>query len=166
GVLSETLMSAVSAAVYEFGPYRLEVGERRLSKGGHPVPLRAKVFDTLRILVEHHGRLVHKNDLIAAVWPDATVEETNLSHNISELRRTFGEGRTGQRYIETISKSGYRFVAAVREIQSPAKRSVPASILAPAVPKTRYALSGDVHVAYQVLGEGPIDLVYVPGWIT
>jgi DNA-binding winged helix-turn-helix (wHTH) protein/alpha-beta hydrolase superfamily lysophospholipase len=154
------------AAVYEFGPYRLEVGERRLSNGGDPVRLRAKVFDTLRVLVEHHGRLVHKNDLLAAVWPHTTVEETNLSHNISELRRAFGEGRKGQRYIETVSKSGYRFVAAVRENPLPVESFATASTVARAVPKTRYALSGDVHVAYQVLGQGPIDLVYVPGWIT
>src|SRR5262245_33015832 len=152
-------------AVYEFGPYRLEVGERRLLKDGHPVPLRAKVFETLRVLVERHGRLVQKNDLLAEVWPDATVEETNLSHNISELRRMFGEGRGAPRSIETVSKSGYRFVAAVREIQSEAEppAMVPA---AAAVPKTRYTLSGDVHVAYQVMGDGPIDLVFVPGWIT
>jgi DNA-binding winged helix-turn-helix (wHTH) protein len=159
-------MSRGRPAVYEFGPYRLEVGERRLSKHGNPVPLRAKVFDTLRMLVEHHGRLVHKNDLLAAVWPDATVEETNLSHNISELRRAFDEGRTGEPYIETVSKSGYRFVAAVRESQSPAEPTGIVPIVATSLPKTRYALSGGVHVAYQVLGDGPIDLVFVPGWIT
>jgi DNA-binding winged helix-turn-helix (wHTH) protein/alpha-beta hydrolase superfamily lysophospholipase len=155
-----------SDAVYEFGPYRLEAGERRLSKSGHPVPLRAKVFDTLLMLVEHHGRLVHKNDLLAAVWPDATVEETNLSHNISELRRAFGEETGTQPYIETVSKSGYRFVAAVREIQSSVERPATVAARGQEVPKTRYALSGDVHVAYQVLGDGPIDVVFVPGWIT
>jgi pimeloyl-ACP methyl ester carboxylesterase len=159
-------MSPGRAAVYEFGPYRLEVGERRLSKDGNPVPLRAKVFDTLCMLVEHHGRLVHKNELLAAVWPDATVEETNLSHNISELRRALAEGRTSQSYIQTVSKSGYRFVAVVREIQSRAERTATVSTVAAEVPRTQYALSGDMHVAYQVLGDGPIDLVFVPGWIT
>jgi pimeloyl-ACP methyl ester carboxylesterase len=158
-------MSPGRAAVYEFGPYRLEVGERRLSKDGNPVPLRAKVFDTLCLLVEHHGRLVHKNELLAAVWPDATVEETNLSHNISELRRALAEGATSQSYIQTVSKSGYRFVAVVREIQS-RERTATVLPVAAEVPRTQYALSGDVHVAYQVLGDGPIDLVFVPGWIT
>ena len=159
-------MSIESGPIYEFGSYRLEIGERRLSKDGHRVPLRAKVFDTLRVLVENHGRLVHNNDLLLAVWPDATVEDSNLSHNISELRRAFGERRTGQRFIETVSKSGYRFVAPVREARSPGAPSAPASTGAAAVPMTRYATSGDVHIAYQVLGDGPIDLVYVPGWIT
>ena len=154
-----------AAATFEFGPYRLEVAERRLLKRGRPVPLRAKVFDTLRVLVEQHGRLVHKDELLVAVWPDATVEETNVSHNISELRRMLGKGGNGQHYIETVSKSGYRFIAAVREVR-PAERPEPPSTTSAAIPKTRYAVSGDVHVAYQVLGDGPIDLVYVPGWIT
>jgi pimeloyl-ACP methyl ester carboxylesterase len=159
-------MKPSSSAIFEFGPYRLEVGERRLSKGGHPVPLRAKVFDTLCMLVEHHGRLVHKNELLAAVWPDATVEETNLSHNIAELRRTFGEGRSGQHYIETVPKSGYRFIAAVRDVRSSTDGTTTISTSVAGLPKTRYALSGDVHVAYQVVGNGPMDLVFVPGWIT
>jgi pimeloyl-ACP methyl ester carboxylesterase len=159
-------MSPGRAAVYEFGPYRLEVAERRLSKNGRPVPLRAKVFDTLRMLVEHHGRLVRKHDLLAAVWPDATVEETNLSHNISELRRAFAAGRSGPVYIETVSKSGYRFVATVRELQQTAEPAASVAAVAASPPKTRYALSGDVHIAYQVVGDGPIDLVFVPGWIT
>src|SRR5215510_5645671 len=116
-------MKRSSDSVYEFGPSRLEVGERRLSDGGHPVPLRAKVFETLRMLVEHHGRLVRKDDLLAAVWPDTTVEETNLSHNIAESRRAFAEGRSRQPYIETVSKSGYRFIADVREIKPPEERT-------------------------------------------
>ena len=61
--------------IYEFGPFRLEVKERRLLRDGQPVQLRAKVFDTLRVLVENHGRLVCKDDLMKAVWPDAVVEE-------------------------------------------------------------------------------------------
>ncbi len=158
-------MSAPSGPVFEFGPYRLEVGERRLSRDGKTVALRAKVFDTLRVLVEQHGRLVGKDDLLVAVWPDATVEETNLAHNISELRRTLGETRSGTRYIETVSKSGYRFVAPVRAVAASTARSAAGSAAA-AAPTTRYALSGNVHIAYQVLGDGPIDLVYVPGWIT
>lgn len=156
---------AQGGTVFEFGAYRLDIAERRLSKSGRSIPLRAKVFDTLRVLVEHHGRLVHKDDLLATVWPDASVEESNLSHNISELRRAFGEARSGQRLIETVSKTGYRFVADVREVRPPrAPRATSDSVAT--VPTTRYARSGDVHVAYQVLGDGPIDVVYVPGWIS
>src|SRR5581483_6936482 len=103
--------------IYEFGPFRLDPGERRLSRDGQPIALRAKIFDTLCVLVEAHGRLVEKDELIHRVWPDAVVEEGNLAHNISALRKTLGEPATGQKYVETVPGRGYRFVAEVREIQ-------------------------------------------------
>ena len=78
---------------------------------GQPITLRAKIFDTLCVLVEAHGRLVDKDELINRVWPDAVVEEGNLAHNISALRKTLGEPATGQKYIETVPGRGYRFAA-------------------------------------------------------
>ena len=103
--------------IYEFGPFLLDVGERRLLRSGRPVPLRAKVFETLRVLVENHGRLVAKDALIKAVWPDTVVEEGNLAHNIAALRRVLGssEGRSDQ--VETIPGQGYRFVASISAIR-------------------------------------------------
>ena len=98
---------------YRFGPFQLDVRERRLSRGTELIPLRLKVFDTLRVLVENAGRLVTKDELLTAVWPDATVEENNLNHNISVLRKALGEKATGQQYIETVPRVGYRFVAQV-----------------------------------------------------
>jgi DNA-binding winged helix-turn-helix (wHTH) protein/tetratricopeptide (TPR) repeat protein len=77
------------------------------------IPLRFKVFDTLRVLVENAGRLVTKQELLDAVWPDAAVEENNLNHNVSVLRKVLGEKATGQQYIETVPRLGYRFVAPV-----------------------------------------------------
>ena len=96
------------AAVYEFGPFRLEASERRLLRDGHPVRLRGKVFDTLCVLVSRPGRLVDKDDLIAAVWPDTVVEENNLAHNINALRKALGDGKL----IETVPGKGYRFTGA------------------------------------------------------
>ena len=87
------------------------------SREGQPITLRAKIFDTLCVLVEAHGRLLDKDELIHRVWPDAVVEEGNLAHNISALRKTLGEPATGQKYVETVPGRGYRFVADVREIQ-------------------------------------------------
>jgi DNA-binding winged helix-turn-helix (wHTH) protein/tetratricopeptide (TPR) repeat protein len=98
---------------YRFGPFQLDVRERRLSRGTEVIPLRLKVFDTLCVLVENAGRLVTKHELLETVWPDATVEENNLNHNISVLRKALGEKATGQQYIETVPRVGYRFVAAV-----------------------------------------------------
>lgn len=63
--------------VYEFGPFHLEVGERRLLRAGEPVPLRPKILDTLVVLVENHGHLLEKDELLAALWTDSVVEETN-----------------------------------------------------------------------------------------
>lgn len=109
---------------YRFGPFQLDVRERRLSRGTDVIPLRLKVFDTLCVLVENAGRLVTKDELLAAVWPDTTVEENNLNHNVSVLRKALGENATGQQYIETVPRMGYRFVAPVeaaeRETRAPA----------------------------------------------
>src|SRR5215469_6389477 len=99
--------------VYEFGPFRLDIHERRLLNGKTPLPLRAKVFDTLRVLVERAGKLISTDELMDAVWPDAAVEVGNLAHNIAVLRKVLGESAGGPKYIETVSGKGYRFVAQV-----------------------------------------------------
>jgi DNA-binding winged helix-turn-helix (wHTH) protein len=113
-------MSLLTNPIYEFGPFRLEVNERRLLREGHPVRLRAKVFDTLRVLVEQQGRLMGKEELMQEIWPDSMVEDNSLDHNISTLRKALGGKASGQQYIETVPKQGYRFVASVKSIsQSP-----------------------------------------------
>jgi DNA-binding winged helix-turn-helix (wHTH) protein len=105
--------TAVQSA-YQFGPFQLDVRERRLSRGDDVIPLRLKVFDTLLVLVENAGRLVTKQELLDAVWPGTAVEENNLNHNVSVLRKALGERATGQQYIETVPRVGYRFAAPVR----------------------------------------------------
>lgn len=99
--------------VYEFGPFRLEVSEHRLVRGGRSIPLAGKAFDTLRVLVERHGTLVPKRDLMNAIWPETTVEENNLDRNISTVRKALGDKATGRQYIETVPRVGYRFVARI-----------------------------------------------------
>ncbi|HEY8549013.1 MAG TPA: AAA family ATPase [Vicinamibacterales bacterium] len=108
--------------VYEFGPFRLEVAERRLLRDGTVVPLRPKVFDTLCALVERHGHLVTKNELFARVWPDTVVEENNLALNITILRKALQTPGSAGRFIETVSGKGYRFVAPVRALDDSAAR--------------------------------------------
>jgi DNA-binding winged helix-turn-helix (wHTH) protein len=100
---------------YEFGPFRLETSERRLLRNGQPVALAAKLFDILLVLVENHGHLLEKNDLIHAVWSDSYVEEGNLTRSISTLRKALEDSESNPRYIETVPKHGYRFVANVNE---------------------------------------------------
>ena len=99
---------------YEFGPYRIDTGERLLHRNGEIISLPPKVAGTLLVLVRSAGRMVDKADLIKAVWPDTFVEEGALTRNISLLRKTLGDSGEEPAYIETIPKRGYRFVAPVR----------------------------------------------------
>ncbi len=108
-------MDSLPIERYEFGPYRIDTGERLLHRGDELISLPPKVAGTLLVLVQSAGRMVDKSDLMKAVWPDTFVEEGALTRNISLLRKTFED--TGDRaaaYIETIPKRGYRFVATVR----------------------------------------------------
>jgi DNA-binding winged helix-turn-helix (wHTH) protein/TolB-like protein/Tfp pilus assembly protein PilF len=100
---------------YEFGRFRLNIRDRALLRDQEIVSLTPKVFDILLTLVENSGQVVSKDGLMKKVWPDSFVEEGNLTQNISLLRKALGEGQNGQRYIETVSRRGYRFVAPVRE---------------------------------------------------
>ena len=123
---SDNVISEPSA-VYEFGPFRLEVGEHRLMREGHPIPLTGKAFDTLCVLVERHGKLVSKQDLMSAVWPETTVEENNLDRNISALRKALGGQTNGQSFIETVPRVGYRFVARLSEAADGGRATSPLS---------------------------------------
>ena len=101
---------------YEFGPFRVDVANRLLLRDGEPVPLTIKAFDTLLALVENSGQVLEKNELMKRVWPDAVVEENNLTQNVSALRKIIGEDAAGRRYIETLPRRGYRFVGGVHEV--------------------------------------------------
>jgi DNA-binding winged helix-turn-helix (wHTH) protein len=105
------------AQIYQFESFRLDVQERRLTCNSRVIPLRAKVFDTLCALVKHSGRLLRKTELMSAIWPDSVVEESNLEHNLCVLRKVLGKTRTGQKFIETVSRQGYRFVAEVCAVE-------------------------------------------------
>lgn len=100
---------------YEFGPFRLEVSERRLLRDGKAVPLTSRIFDLLLLMVRRSGHLVCKEEIMREVWGGQIVEENNLTVTMSALRKALGQ-ETGQcAYIETVPKCGYRFVAEVSE---------------------------------------------------
>ena len=151
-------------AAYRFGPFQLDVRERRLSRGHELIPLRLKVFDTLRVLVERAGTLVTKQELLDAVWPETAVEENNLNHNVSVLRKALGERATGQQYIETVPRVGYRFVAgADPAVPRPGAAVASAARLRQDI---RYCMSSDgVRLAYATIGSGP-PLVKASNWLT
>jgi len=104
--------------LYEFDRFCLDVSERILRCDQQEAPLAPKVFETLLLLVENSGRVVGKEELLKAVWPDNFVEESSLTQNISLLRKVLGDGVDGRRFIETIPKRGYRFIAPVRVVNN------------------------------------------------
>jgi pimeloyl-ACP methyl ester carboxylesterase/DNA-binding winged helix-turn-helix (wHTH) protein len=142
-----------------FPPFQLDLGAGRLSCGPKPLDLPPKAFGVLRYLAERPGQLVSKEELLNGVWPDVHVSSDVLKVTIAEIRKVLDDTCKEPRYIETAHRRGYRFVAQT-------EKSTASPVSEFAVPPTRYARSGDVNIAYQVLGDGPLDLVFVMGWVS
>jgi pimeloyl-ACP methyl ester carboxylesterase/DNA-binding winged helix-turn-helix (wHTH) protein len=151
--------------VHWFGSFKLDVPERRLVRDGLEIPLPHKVFTTLRVLVENAGRLLTREQLLEQVWPDVTVEEGNLNHNISILRKTLGEEATGQTYIETVPRVGYRFVAPVTETVSAGVQKKAESTGQRARQEIRFCVTSDnVNISYARTGVG-YPFVKAANWL-
>src|SRR5580692_8292417 len=103
-------LSAQTREVISFGPFRLIVSERLLTREGTAVELGARGLDALTVLVSRPNEIVSKRDLLAQVWPDSVVDESSLRFHIASLRNALGDGRDGARYISTIAGRGYCFV--------------------------------------------------------
>jgi len=101
----------------EFGEFLLDTDQHLLLREDRSILLAQKVYETLLVLVKSNGRVLTKDELMLAIWPDTLVEEVNLAHNISELRKVLGDSPERSEYIQTIPRRGYRFVAEVRESQ-------------------------------------------------
>jgi TolB-like protein/Flp pilus assembly protein TadD len=111
-------MSVRPTLSYRFGSFRLDPANRLLSSNGQPIPIAPKPFESLLVLVERHGQVVHKDELIKLVWADTFVEEANISQHVFLLRKLLGKDDAGRQFIETVSRRGYRFVGKVREEQN------------------------------------------------
>jgi eukaryotic-like serine/threonine-protein kinase len=103
----------MTPAVFRFGGFEFRPADFSLIRAGERIKLSPKAFDVLRLLLERNGRLVEKDDLLRSVWPDAFVEEANLSVQVAAIRRALGRPPDGGEYIETVPKRGYRFAARV-----------------------------------------------------
>ena len=170
------MMTRPGKRFYSFNVFRVDLVERLLFREDREIPLTPKVFDTLIVLLENSSHVLTKQELMQQVWPDSFVEENNLAQNISILRKALGE-----QYIQTVPKRGYRFVGDVKlqedetviirermrgrivveKTDQPDFADIPKPI-----PETMYARSGDVNIAYQVVGDAPLDLVFVMGWVS
>jgi len=145
--------------VLTVGDFRLDVAERRLWQGATEVVLAPKAFELLIYLAQRPGQVCSRDQLFAAVWPNTFVDDHALSVQIADIRRALGDSPKAPQYIQTRARRGYVFVAG----NAPAPAPAPAPA---AMPETHYALSGDVNIAYQVFGAGPVDLVFVMGWVS
>jgi DNA-binding winged helix-turn-helix (wHTH) protein/Tfp pilus assembly protein PilF len=135
--------------VYAFGDFRLDAAERQLSRDGRVLPLSPKAHDLLLALVRRAGHLVTKQELLDSVWPDAAVEEGIVAVHVSSLRAALGDRAPHRRYIETVSRSGYRFIAPVATAQT----AVPAAIGRPGAESPAHP---DVH---ELVGVGRAHLL-------
>ena len=106
-------MEPPNSIIYEFADFRLIPGEGLLLRNGEPVPLSLKAFSTLLFLVERAGHLVHKTELLEEVWQNAFVEESAASRCVWTIRGALGEDSKSSKFIQTIPRRGYRFVAPV-----------------------------------------------------
>ena len=145
---------------YEFGAFRLDCDSRVLFRNGSVVPLTPKALDTLQVLLKNAGNPVDKETLFKAVWPDAFVEESNLAHNISVLRKSLENGPGEGPYIETLAKRGYRFVGVVQEAWEEGLPVTP--------PPARAPVRRWIPVALAVLGAALLTLLAGArrGWFT
>jgi DNA-binding winged helix-turn-helix (wHTH) protein len=103
-----------NSEVFHFDEFTLDVRERRLLHGTEAVRLSPKAYDMPVALVQQRGRLVTKDELLKRLWPKLFVEEGSLNVYVSALRKVLGEDARRPIYIETVARSGYRFIAAVR----------------------------------------------------
>ncbi len=192
-------MKNLAGKIYEFGKFQVDAPERILFDGVDSIALSPKVFDTLLLLVENAGHALGKEEMMSRIWADSFVEENNLAQNISILRKALGENVNGAKYIETVSKRGYRFIAPVSIIEAGKKDSLtiehthavltieeeietddlrpnsseyflrnfaPNFALPVFKPETHYVQNGDVNIAYQTVGSGDLDIVFVMGWVS
>lgn len=103
---------------FEFGDFLLDAKEKTLLRGGKTVQTTPKAFQMLLVLVEKHGRLVEKNELMNAIWADSFVEEANLAFTVGLLRKALNDNAQKPRFIETVPKRGYRFIAGVKRVNA------------------------------------------------
>jgi TolB-like protein/DNA-binding winged helix-turn-helix (wHTH) protein/tetratricopeptide (TPR) repeat protein len=149
-------METARASLYQFGAFSLNPAERALFHGSDRIDLPARAFDTLVHLVDGEGKLVGKDHLMRAVWPDTIVEENNLSQAVYLLRKVLRDGENGIRYIETVPRQGYRFIAPVRRLETrlgtksddSSSRLVQTEVSPPPAPPLSASLNGNSSQNY------------------
>ena len=124
-----------AVATYRFGQFTLETADRRLSSDGREIYLRPKTYETLLYLLEHQGHLVTKDELLDAVWADVEVTEDVLTHCIKEVRTALGDHVESPRFLKTLPRLGYKFIAPVHRLHlqeaAPTQTALPSIAVLP-----------------------------------
>src|SRR5437867_7998381 len=142
-------VSKENEVTYQFEGFELDPVRRVLLRDGKAIALKPKALETLLVLIRNSGRVMDKDELMQQVWPNTVVEEVNLAHNISVLRKTLGQKGEENRFIVTVPGRGYGFVAEVMQN----RRNVPASLA-----QTEYEL-----IRSRVILEEETDETDLPG---
>jgi len=155
---------------YRFDPFVLDAARRELRSGEVPIEVQPLVFELLLYLIAHRDRVVPKDELLDSIWADSAVTEASLARVVSLARRAIGDGDRAQPFIRTHPRIGYRFTAQVAEDTEPPEsmtnhRAAPGTTHRAAPGRSAYANAGGTHIAYQVVGDGPLDVVLVNGWV-
>ncbi len=157
-----------------FGEFHLDPHHRRLWRQTDEVLLTPKAMDVLLYLASRPGEVVTKETLFEILWPGTFVSDHALTVQVREIRKALGDDPNHPRFIETRHRRGYRFLPSPLETPpepihprgSPPPAEHAIAVPSGSPPATRYTLSGDVNIAYQVLGDGAVDVVFVMGWVS
>ena len=152
-------MSPPSANSYRFAGRSLDPVLRELRVGEDIRDVEPKVFDLIEYLMKNRERVVSKDELQEALWPGVVVTEASLSRTVMKARKALDDPAHEPEVIRTVSRKGFRFVANVR---------APAStvFLAEGLSDVHFVRSGDVHIAWRTLGDGPKDILFAPGFVS
>ena len=145
-----TAVRAECQSSYRFGPFVLDTVQHELLKQGKPIALTPKTYDTLLVLVENNGRMLSKDELMKILWPDSFVEESNLTQQVSMIRKALGESASNPRYIVTVPGRGYRFNAEVQKTDQNEERAAPNT--------GPQLLEFDTRSSKQIVGSSPEPL--------
>ena len=152
---------------FEFGDFLLDAKEKVLQRDGKPLPVTPKALELLLVLVENHGHLVEKNELMKAVWADSFVEEGNLAFTIRLLRKALDDDAQKPRFIETVPKRGYRFIAEVKCLETAEEKDKPFELIDNSAPLSNdeiFSPAGNPHRHHETSNQSSGAVVALADW--
>lgn len=155
---------ATGSGRHRFGDCELDLDRRELRAGGALREVEPRAFDLLAYLLSHHDRVVGHDELLDALWPGLVVTEAALARTVMKARRAVSDSARRQAVIKTLPKRGYRFVASLEPQQPPADE--PANPEPAGLSPVHFARSDGLHIGWRTLGDGPPDILFVPGFVS